>query len=336
MKYVFIDSSMFLKMYSYDLSRALKDLIKLIDSKKIELIITEKILDEVNRYREARLKDTLNKVKKWKDSILDMPPFCENEKTIKLIKNSSEKVYDNLFKNSGDKTLEVDELFSEITEKSEVISISEELLKKARERFDRGNPPGKKGSYGDCINWLILLEKIPSKKDLYFIGGDKDFLSQLNEENFSMFLKEEWEFAKKSKIILYKSISKFLKEEFKEKIPEDQIKKEESIFSYPYHEAPFLRTFGHDIVEPVLVRPSVEKIYLSGDAGSDIAEPISFTGSEIRPDVLSGGYLRSTFWPSSIPTISPEREVRCPKCKRISYCKDDGITSCPYCLTLIP
>ncbi len=75
MKYVFIDSSMFLKMYSYDLSRALKDLIKLIDSKKIELIITEQIIDEVNRNREARLKDTLKKVKKWQNSMLDITPI---------------------------------------------------------------------------------------------------------------------------------------------------------------------------------------------------------------------------------------------------------------------
>ena len=316
MIYVFIDANMFLKMYSYDYNLdnfPLKDLIELIDDKEIKLILTQQVIDEVSRNRESMLKTSLNKVKQWKEATLNMPSFCENMKLTKLIKKLSKKVYNELFKDSKNKNLKVDKLFQEIISKSEIIPISEEIIKEAKERFDRGNPPGKKGSYGDCINWSILLSKIPKNENLYFIGVDKDFISPLDNETFSGFLNEEWLSLKKSQIIFYKSISKFLKEEFEEvEITEDQIKKEESVSPSPY-----------------------PKIYsaLPTMSGSNISTGSTFQATSKSTQLPSLPSLPDFSELPKPQIINPRtNEIKCPLCNNLfSTNVIHGAFSCPHC-----
>jgi hypothetical protein len=86
----------------------------------------------------------------------------------------------------------------------------------ARERFDIGNPPGKKGSLGDAINWAVLLERVELGRNLYFVSSDKDYCSALDENQFDGFLAQEWEDTKKSNVLFFKSLSTFFERHFPE------------------------------------------------------------------------------------------------------------------------
>jgi len=157
MKWVFIDSSAFLKMYSYnyDFSKNLKEIFKLIEEKKIKLILTQQVLDEIEREREKRLGEFMKKLSVWKESILNIPPFCESIPPAKAIKNLSKSLYKKILDQAKNETLNVDIIFKKICEKCKIIPVNTKIFEEAVKRYDIGNPPGKRQireSYGDSIN----------------------------------------------------------------------------------------------------------------------------------------------------------------------------------------
>lgn len=81
----------------------------------------------------------------------------------------------------------------------------------AKTRIDLGNPPGKKKSLGDAVNWEILKDEVPLGEDLYFVGEDVDFYSDLYKDNFKEMLIDEWQNDKKSTIFCYKRLAHFLR-----------------------------------------------------------------------------------------------------------------------------
>jgi hypothetical protein len=89
-------------------------------------------------------------------------------------------------------------------------------IEKAKLRMSVGNPPGKNNSLGDAINWESLLDQTLAGEDLYFITGDKDYCSALNDDEFSDFLLTEWYNGKQTQIYFYKRLSSFCKEQFPE------------------------------------------------------------------------------------------------------------------------
>lgn len=231
MHYVFIDSNVFLNFYTFNQDHLdkLDNLIDLIKSKKINLILPRQIIDEVSRNRENKLKETLKSLESFQIK-LSIPSTCHDmhemkavQKTIELLKEQSKKLKDKLLDQIDKKSLSADKLIYSIFKINKKISISESLMKKAKLRFELGNPPGKNGSLGDAINWECILEHVPKKADLYFIGGDKDYISEINHNSFSGFLREEWETLKESKLFYYGLISQFLQENF----PQAKITKED-------------------------------------------------------------------------------------------------------------
>ncbi len=302
MKWVFIDSSAFLKMYSYnyDFSKNLKEILKLIEGKKIKLILTKQVLDEIEREREKRLGEFMGKLSKWKESILNIPPFCEEIPPAKAIKNLSKRLYENLLDKAKKETLNVDIIFKKICKKCEIIPVDSRIFEEAKKRYDMGNPPGKRQireSYGDSINWIILMERIPKGESLYFISADKDFSSELDDSIFSLFLSKEIYSKKKSKVVYYSSISGFLKEEFKENITEKQIEQEKSA-----------------LPEPI----QLHEISVSG--ANIIPSPF---GSDTK--IFSGSIINSS-------PFGSEREIKCANCGKIFYSKSwESHRGCPYC-----
>lgn len=91
----------------------------------------------------------------------------------------------------------IDKLFASAIK----LNYNDSDVEKARLRSELGNPPGKKGSIGDAINWELLLENIPQKTDLYFVSEDGDFASKIDASNFSDFLNDEWIYKKNQNYI---------------------------------------------------------------------------------------------------------------------------------------
>jgi|GEM_PF-2486135 len=242
-KYLFIDTNIFLVLYSYseDQPIRLKELIESIKQKQIAFVLTEQVVNEFYRNRESKLNPSLNTIEELSldKNKFKVPAFCSSLESIKKIKEKFDEIkklakeaHKILSDESKEQKLEVDSLFAELVKITTPISITELIFQKAKRRVELGNPPGKEGSLGDAINWEILLETVPVSADLIFITADKDYLSPLSEVEVLTFLKKEWEDKKKSKIVLYKTISGFLKEELKNKtVTSEEIKKEEAKIS---------------------------------------------------------------------------------------------------------
>ena len=110
--------------------------------------------------------------------------------------------------------LKADKIIELLFSKAKKIIIDQELVEKAKLRFDLGNPPGKNKSYGDAINWESLLQNVEDYNDLYFIADDKDYFSEIINSNFNSYLQNEWTQRKGTKIKFYKTLSDFFKDVF--------------------------------------------------------------------------------------------------------------------------
>jgi hypothetical protein len=110
--------------------------------------------------------------------------------------------------------LAADLLLQRLFKIADLIKRTPEIIGKARERVELGNPPGKKGSIGDAVNWESLLSSVPNHVKFIVIADDSDFFSPLNTNRVNEFLFDEWVTRKKSKPQFYRKLSSFFKEHY--------------------------------------------------------------------------------------------------------------------------
>ena len=230
---LFIDTNIYLNFYHFsdeDLDK-LSDLESLISkTKEIKLFVPNQVFHEYKRNRESKIKDAL---KKFDSSFnpLQIPNMCAGYDEVEKIRESynlfnkhKKELNKKINQDIKNKQLKADKIIDNLFEKSK-IPIEDDVLALARKRVDIGNPPGKNGSVGDAINWEMLLNIVPDDEDLYFISADKDYASPLDDNEFSQFLSEEWSYTKKGKIIFYKTLRSFFKENFPDiKLVDEYIK----------------------------------------------------------------------------------------------------------------
>ena len=115
---IFIDTSIYLQFYhfSQDNVEELKKINRLLDAKKLSLIINDNLVNEYNRNRENKIKDSLQKFRDHKFSI-SIPKLCSGYQEIieieESLKKASEKhndLIEKLEKDIENKTLEADKL----------------------------------------------------------------------------------------------------------------------------------------------------------------------------------------------------------------------------------
>lgn len=223
---LFIDTNIYLNFYHFsnETLDKLSDLQKLINTtKEINLFVPSHLVDEFKRNREAKIKDAL---KKFEDSNLkiNFPRMCSDYGEVKEIRalisrvtSLKKELMDKLNTEIMSNSLKADSIINNLFTKS--IGINSEIIEKAKLRFQLGNPPGKNRSYGDAINWEFLLSNVPDKEDVYFVSGDVDYASPLDDNLFSQYLLEDWFSKKGSELFFYKSLNDF----FKAKYPDIQL-----------------------------------------------------------------------------------------------------------------
>lgn len=233
---LFIDTNIFLNFYDFNRLHFNKiaELIPLIAKKQVNLFLTQQVLDEFYRNRERKLKQTYEVIKSFEPKLLSpiLRPDIQEIKEIKKLLENIEKLRIKLVEEFPSqikkKSLLTDRLIERIFKATKVIEINETIIERAKRRRELGNPPGKVNSYGDAINWECLLEYVPKNQDLFFITGDKDYLSPLDESAFSLCLKEEWKRKKNSRIQYYDLLFHFLANKFPSlKIRKQEIEDEE-------------------------------------------------------------------------------------------------------------
>lgn len=218
---LFIDTNIYLTFYHYssDDLEELKKLSSAVKNRKITLYATDQVKNEFRRNRETKIADAL---KRFSDQKLNtqFPQICKEYEeynhlrdAIRQYNEAKDKIYAKLLSDTEQDTLGADSLIGELFAKSQTLYSNPTILNAATLRMQLGNPPGKKGSYGDAINWEILLSEMPTQ-DLYLITDDTDYISPINEDKLAHYLIEEWEEKKHASIFFYRRLSQFFRHKF--------------------------------------------------------------------------------------------------------------------------
>ncbi|WP_426282391.1 PIN domain-containing protein [Burkholderia ambifaria] len=212
--HIFIDTNVYLNLYHYtkDDIAALDTLFNLLAKEEIVLHLPEQVVDEWRRNREAKLSIAAKEFSK--STFADIPRHMYSLQMAQAYVDAAanlKKARDHLIAEATAKArtfqldvdITLDFLFAAGTEYEH----DDEVFAKGKLRAERGNPPGKPGSFGDQYNWEMLLAKVPAV-DLYVVTKDSDYVSALDGKDErgmpypNSFLKDEW-FNKKEGANLY-------------------------------------------------------------------------------------------------------------------------------------
>jgi len=219
---IFLDTNVFLSFYhltSDDLEE-LKKLVVLAREGKVTIHLPEQVLQEFHRNRAVKIADALKRLRdhKFKLQFPQMskayPEYEKLQNAQRESKKQHAELLDKIEADAGSEGLEADSVIEELFNVAKTISTTDELLSRARNRRDLGNPPGKKESLGDQVNWEALLDSVPAGEDLYLIADDGDFFSPLDGAVLDPYLHYEWEEKKESEIYPYRRLSSFFQEHF--------------------------------------------------------------------------------------------------------------------------
>jgi len=198
----------------------------------VSITLSEQIRDEFFRNREVKIDDALKRFKEEKlnnqipQMVKEFGEFADFQKSLKDYQLNKSNIIQKIEENVKNQTLKADVIISQLFEKATWIEVSEQILQKAKIRYDRGNPPGKNNSYGDAIVWETLLQSINEGENLHFITDDKDYYSPITGNEANQFLKQEWTAKKKSQLLIYKRPSQFMATNFKDAIKAIELEQE--------------------------------------------------------------------------------------------------------------
>lgn len=220
--HVFIDTNIFLNFYHFtsDDLDALNSVFVSHKEGSTHVHLTDQVCNEFRRNREGKLRDALKQFRTFNLSA-QLPYFMKTYEEYATLQDLGKK-FKKHAKAISDKAdtdilamnLPADHLTNDIFGKSKILKTTAKIYDAARRRVDVGNPPGKPGSIGDAINWLLLLEHVPDEEPLFIVTEDSDFYSQFDDKAISPFLKHEWGQTKQSAVKAYRTLNEFLDEHY--------------------------------------------------------------------------------------------------------------------------
>lgn len=199
MLHIFIDTNVLLSFYSFtqdDLTR-LELLATQVEGGTFVILTTTHVRNEFRRNREAKIAESR---KEFSSKRLDMkfPTLCdayaETAELRRLAREYSQahgRLVEKIDADAALRTLKADQLIERFFGGAKTIDVTADIVERARLRVDMGNPPGKRGSLGDALNWEALLGYGVADQ-LVFVTDDADFYSPLNSDRPREFLVDEW------------------------------------------------------------------------------------------------------------------------------------------------
>jgi hypothetical protein len=197
---LFIDTNIYLPFYD-DNKKHYKSLLSSLKELKDHLFIPKQVVYEVERFKYAFLEKSLEEKIKTLSSLSDIKfpeqisedhdtELIEWEKKWRKLKKEAESLKANLEKilskkmdavaNSEDP---VSKIFTQLFKCA--IQETTEELQKARERKERGNPPGKINNFlGDQICWEQILTVAKVTTNLWIISEDGDLFHGKKDKLF--------------------------------------------------------------------------------------------------------------------------------------------------------
>ncbi|WP_168582613.1 PIN domain-containing protein [Gephyromycinifex aptenodytis] len=202
-KLVFMDTNTYLSFYRLSANdvHELHKLQHAIKDGSLSLLSTDQVVDEYWRNRQNVIYDALKEFKgqpSWKL----FPRLLTGYAELDAIREATRKIdvaradlVELVEADAIAKKLEADVLISALFELGTKVTVDESILDLARGRHERGNPPGKSGSYGDAINWECILSQLPGADgpvtELFIISNDGDFSTKFQPNSLSEFLERE-------------------------------------------------------------------------------------------------------------------------------------------------
>ena len=217
---LFIDSNIFLSFYEFtseDLTE-LDKLCRLIESNDMDLLLPQQVVDETWRKREETIDRSFTGFTGFRKklSFRSFPSYCKNHNHYDSMRKYQHKLQDlhaemvkDLERDIENQKLAADSLLQKLFGLATKLDRTRQLIECARQRVELGNPPGKRGSIGDALNWEALLSEVSTGERLSLISGDSDFASPLTKDHLRDFLRQEWSDRKNSELYFYRTLSTF-------------------------------------------------------------------------------------------------------------------------------
>ena len=121
-----------------------------------------------------------------------------------------------------------DEIIQNLFDAADVADVDDEFVAAAKLRADIGNPPGKRGSLGDAVNWewLLSLDVENGASEIVILSADGDFESELIPGRLREFLLLEWQSRHvHCALRLEKSLAAWLQRDFPDIKLADEVEK---------------------------------------------------------------------------------------------------------------
>lgn len=233
MKNLFIDTNILLRFYAYsdDTLTEIEKISALQKSGELRLLVTEQIVEEHYRNRDRELSESFKRIEGIASSA-QVPRFAEHYEQSKDVKEALDKAKNakvalvNILKSEiANGNLRADKVIDDLFSSTPLLKRTDGSIERARLRRELGNPPGKKDSLGDQINWEILIENIEAGQDIHIISKDGDYRGAILDGVPNSFLSMEWKRLKGASVFIYSGLSDFAKKHFPDiKLPSDAIK----------------------------------------------------------------------------------------------------------------
>jgi PIN domain len=230
MLHFFIDTNVLLSFYSFtqdDLTR-LEQLAAQVEDGTFAILTTSHVENEFRRNRESKIAESRKEIKNQR---LDMKlprlcdPYVETAELRRLAGEYSQlhaRLVGQIDDDTRAKTLTADQLVARFFQGADRIDVTPAIIDRARIRVELGNPPGKRGSIGDAVNWEALLTHQPPDH-LFFVTDDADFYSPLDGAIPREFLTAEWAEAVGTPITFVRRLSELPDPVPHEVLPQDDV-----------------------------------------------------------------------------------------------------------------
>lgn len=233
MFHLFVDTNVLLRFYAYsdDSLSEIEKLSALQKSGQINLLVTDQVIEEHFRNRDRELAESFKRIEAIASNS-QIPRFAEHYQESKELreilgkaKDARSKLVAILKADIAENKLRADQVIEDLLSSAQVLRRKSQDVELARLRRELGNPPGKKDTLGDQINWEILLRGCPDTEDLHLVSRDGDFQGNVIDGVPNNFLSREWKQKKQANIFIYKGLSEFVKAHFPDiKLPSDALK----------------------------------------------------------------------------------------------------------------
>lgn len=217
MKKVFIDTNIYLAFYevSKDDLQKLSEAFDLSSHEEIEFLTTSQVKTEFLRRRASTVAKSLGSFEELRIPALPamakgLAETGEFVKARKAMSASHKDLANALRKAALSDKLDADAAVNKLFASSKEIPTTKDSVQNAQLRIDRGDPPGKRGSLGDAINWESLIAMADFKDELIIVTQDRDFRDQLDPTRINIYLQQEWAKAHSGRIRLFQSLTEFI------------------------------------------------------------------------------------------------------------------------------